>query len=83
MCLFMFLFISYLTIFSLQLDMHTKLLKVAAQSLGKDYNFLHGIEACSEILDGSGPRIDDTLKHECLCMRAALFLKVCHHFLVK
>ncbi|CAA6659519.1 unnamed protein product [Spirodela intermedia] len=60
---------------SSMLDMHTKLLKVAAQSLAKDYNFLRGIEACNEVLDGSGPQIDDTLKHECLCIRAALFLK--------
>ena len=39
-------------------------------------NYLYGIEACNEVLDGRGPDIGPALKHECLCTRASLFLKV-------
>eukprot|EP00268_Persea_americana_P013907 TRINITY_DN1615_c0_g1_i4.p1 TRINITY_DN1615_c0_g1~~TRINITY_DN1615_c0_g1_i4.p1 ORF type:complete len:534 (-),score=102.33 TRINITY_DN1615_c0_g1_i4:1484-3085(-) len=38
-------------------------------------NYLYGIEACNEVLDGRGPDIGPALKHECLCTRASLFLK--------
>uniref|UniRef100_A0A1D1ZD60 WD and tetratricopeptide repeats protein 1 n=1 Tax=Anthurium amnicola TaxID=1678845 RepID=A0A1D1ZD60_9ARAE len=60
---------------SVRLDMYVKLLQTAAESLEEGSNYLYGIEACSEILDGKGPEIDGALKHECLCIRAGLFLK--------
>lgn len=36
----------------------------------------HGIEACNEVMNGYSHIIAPALKHECLCMRAALLLKV-------
>ncbi|GMP45789.1 hypothetical protein CsSME_00014181 [Camellia sinensis var. sinensis] len=38
-------------------------------------NYFHGIEACNEVLDAHGHEIEPVLMHECLCIRAALFLK--------
>ncbi|MQM04525.1 hypothetical protein Taro_037326, partial [Colocasia esculenta] len=60
---------------SSSLDASIKLLQSAAQSLEQGVNCLYGIEACSEVLDGKGIVIGDSLMHECLCTRAALFLK--------
>lgn len=37
--------------------------------------YCYGIEACNEVLDG-GCAIDSLMKHDCLCTRAALLLKV-------
>ena len=39
-------------------------------------NYFGGIEACNEILDGFGRIIGVILKHDSLCTRAALLLKV-------
>lgn len=39
-------------------------------------NYLHAIETCSEIIDAGGPAIGVGLRHDCLCFRAAAFLKV-------
>ncbi|OVA01813.1 WD40 repeat [Macleaya cordata] len=38
-------------------------------------NYHYGIEACNDVLDGNVPDIGPQLRHECLCIRAALFLK--------
>lgn len=56
--------------------MYCKLVKAASKVLKDGSNYLYGIEACNEVLDGKGPNIDNALKYECLCVRAALFLKV-------
>lgn len=58
-----------------RLDMCEKLVQVAAKILEDRSNIFYGIEACNEVLDGKGPGIDSTLRHECLCVRAALLLK--------
>lgn len=51
-----------------------ELIQAAKKSLdGSDY--LYGIEACNEVLGGRGQEVGAALKHECLCTRAALFLK--------
>jgi len=36
----------------------------------------YGIEACNDVLDGYSHIIGSALKHECLCTRAALLIKV-------
>lgn len=53
-----------------------KLVQIAARTLEVGLDLLYGIEACNEVLDGRGSYISDALRHECLCIRAALFLKV-------
>ncbi|KAK1286993.1 hypothetical protein QJS10_CPB19g01541 [Acorus calamus] len=58
-----------------KLDMYHKLVQVGEKSLKEASAYMYGIEACCEVLDGKGPEIGDALKHECLCTRAALFLK--------
>lgn len=67
---------SYLSNSWLQFDRYHKLVKVASKALEDGSNYLYGIEACSEVLDGKDSDIDNALKYECLCVRAALFLKV-------
>ena len=44
-------------------------------------NYFYGIEACNEVLDGYYGDIGSTLKHDYLCTRAALLLKVRDIFL--
>ncbi|KMZ63696.1 hypothetical protein ZOSMA_3G01800 [Zostera marina] len=61
--------------FSKTFDRYHKLVKVASKALEDGSNYLYGIEACSEVLDGKDSDIDNALKYECLCVRAALFLK--------
>lgn len=56
-------------------DKCKKLIQIAQRSL-EGANYFYGIEACNEILDGYGRYISPSLKHECLCTRAALLLKV-------
>ncbi|ONK75623.1 uncharacterized protein A4U43_C03F18830 [Asparagus officinalis] len=56
-------------------DMYKKLVQAAEKILNEGSNFLYGIEACNEVLDGKGPEIGNALRHECLCIRAALLLK--------
>ncbi|XP_062099109.1 protein ALTERED SEED GERMINATION 2 isoform X2 [Humulus lupulus] len=60
---------------SANLDMSKKLIQIAERSLEGNMNYFYGIEACNEVLDGYGQVIGLALKHECLCMRAALLLK--------
>ncbi|CAM8942425.1 unnamed protein product [Rhodiola kirilowii] len=56
------------------LDKCRKLLQFAERSVDeKDY--FYGIEACNEIIEGHGTDIGAELEYECLCTRAALFLK--------
>ncbi|MBA0567729.1 hypothetical protein Golob_005272 [Gossypium lobatum] len=38
-------------------------------------NIFHAIEACNEVLDGNNGDIGPSLRHECLCTRAALLLQ--------
>ncbi|XP_008782185.2 WD and tetratricopeptide repeats protein 1-like [Phoenix dactylifera] len=58
-----------------RLDMCKKLVQDAAKALDEGSNLFYGIEACNEVLDGKGPEIGLALRHECLCIRAALLLK--------
>ncbi|KAF6160671.1 hypothetical protein GIB67_019611 [Kingdonia uniflora] len=52
------------------------LVQAADKILKEGTNYLCGIEACNEVLDGIGNEAVRTeLKYECLCTRAALFLK--------
>lgn len=51
-----------------------KLVQIAEKCLNEGADYYYGIEACNEVLDG-GYRIDLMLKHDCLCLRAALLLK--------
>ncbi|KAG1334616.1 WD and tetratricopeptide repeats protein 1 [Cocos nucifera] len=58
-----------------RLDMCKKLVQEASKALEDGSNLFYGIEACNEVLDGKGPEIGLALRHECLCIRAALLLK--------
>lgn len=42
----------------------------------EESDLLYAIEACSEVLDGKGHYVEDTVRHDLLCTRAALLLKV-------
>lgn len=67
----------------LQLDLCRKLIQAAEKILKEETSFYYGIEACNEVLDGYGDEIGPTLIAECLCIRAALLLKVsaeCFYF---
>ncbi|XP_057427167.1 protein ALTERED SEED GERMINATION 2 [Lotus japonicus] len=57
-----------------KLEKCRKLLKFAKRSLDDGMPY-HGIEACNEVMNGYSHIIVPALKHECLCMRAALLLK--------
>lgn len=59
-----------------------KLVQDAAKALDEGSNLFYGIEACNEVLDGKGPEIGLALRHECLCIRAALLLKVQHNLII-
>ncbi|XP_028078369.1 WD and tetratricopeptide repeats protein 1 isoform X3 [Camellia sinensis] len=59
----------------LQHEKCRKLVQIAEKSLMDNTNYFHGIEACNEVLDAHGHEIEPVLMHECLCIRAALFLK--------
>lgn len=52
-----------------------ELLKIAEKSLTEGTNYFYGIEACNEVLNGHVCEIELTLRHDCLCTRAALYLK--------
>ncbi|KAK3150701.1 hypothetical protein QOZ80_3AG0236560 [Eleusine coracana subsp. coracana] len=58
-----------------RVDMCKKLMQVAAKYVETETNLMHGIEACSEVLESVGLDIDDGIKHDCLCTRAGLYLK--------
>ncbi|KAF5955347.1 hypothetical protein HYC85_008203 [Camellia sinensis] len=59
----------------LQHEKCRKLVQIAEKSLMDNTHYFHGIEACNEVLDAHGHEIEPVLMHECLCIRAALFLK--------
>ncbi|PUZ42476.1 hypothetical protein GQ55_9G585700 [Panicum hallii var. hallii] len=59
----------------LRVDMCRKFMQVATRSLEMGKNLMHGIDACSEVLESVGPDIDDNIRHDCLCTRAGLYLK--------
>lgn len=52
------------------------LIEIAKNYLEEGTSSFYGIEACNEVLEGHGSDVDPTLKHECLCIRAALLLEV-------
>nr|XP_029121469.1 WD and tetratricopeptide repeats protein 1 isoform X3 [Elaeis guineensis] len=58
-----------------RLGLCKKLVQYAAKALDEGSDLFYGIEACNEVLDGKGPEIGLALRHECLCIRAALLLK--------
>lgn len=60
----------------LQLGKCRMLVEIARNLLEEGNNPYYGIEACSEVLDGRVSGIGPMLRHECLCIRAALLLKV-------
>ncbi|KAF0911231.1 hypothetical protein E2562_007999 [Oryza meyeriana var. granulata] len=58
-----------------RVDTFKKLMQVATKSLEMGTNLMHGVEACSTVLQAMDPSIDDNMKHDCLCVRAGLYLK--------
>lgn len=58
-----------------KLDKCRKLVQFAERCLKEGTDYFYGIEACNEVLDGHPHEIGPTLKHDCLCARAALLLK--------
>lgn len=60
----------------LQLEKCRMLIEIAGNYLEEGANPFYGVEACNEVLEGHGSEIGSMLMHECLCMRAALLLKV-------
>ncbi|XP_065880509.1 protein ALTERED SEED GERMINATION 2 isoform X2 [Euphorbia lathyris] len=52
-----------------------KLVQVAEKYLEEGANYFNGIEACNEVLNGHGHDIGPAMRHDCLCIRAALLLK--------
>ncbi|XP_042427263.1 protein ALTERED SEED GERMINATION 2-like isoform X2 [Zingiber officinale] len=59
-----------------RLDLYKNLVQTAANILEENSNLYLGIEACNEVLDGKGPDVGVSLRYECLCIRAALLLKM-------
>lgn len=59
----------------MQLQKCRKLVKIAEKCLNEAADYYYGIEACNEVLDG-GYKIDPMLRHDSLCLRAALLLQV-------
>lgn len=51
------------------------LVEIARNSLEDGKHPYYGIEACNEVLEGHLSGIGPMLRHECLCIRAALLLK--------
>lgn len=74
-CFFIYILMTSLT-WLLQLEKCRRLVQIAEKSLEEGTCYFYGIEACNEVLDGHGRVIGPTLRHECLCIRAALLLKV-------
>ncbi|TVU48147.1 hypothetical protein EJB05_07773 [Eragrostis curvula] len=60
---------------SFRVDMCKKLMQVATKYLETGTNLMHGIEACTEVLESVGLDIDDNMRHNCLCTRAGLYLQ--------
>ncbi|KAI0495878.1 hypothetical protein KFK09_022185 [Dendrobium nobile] len=58
-----------------RLEMCKMLVQEAAKTLEEGSNVFHGIEMCNEVLHGKGPDVGPAMRHECLCIRAALLLK--------
>uniref|UniRef100_A0A7C9A7E4 WD and tetratricopeptide repeats protein 1 n=1 Tax=Opuntia streptacantha TaxID=393608 RepID=A0A7C9A7E4_OPUST len=57
-----------------ELEKCRKLVQIADKCFNEGADYYYGNEACNEVLDG-GYKIDPTLRHDCLCLRAALLLK--------
>ncbi|XP_062210151.1 protein ALTERED SEED GERMINATION 2-like isoform X1 [Phragmites australis] len=58
-----------------RVDMCKKFVEVATKCLEIGTNLMHGIGACSEVLESIGADVDDDMRHDCLCTRAGLYLK--------
>ncbi|KAJ4796571.1 hypothetical protein LUZ62_047817 [Rhynchospora pubera] len=58
-----------------RLEVRKKLAQLAIKCLDRPKDYLYGIDACNEVLEGNGPDIGPALKHDCLCIRATLLLK--------
>lgn len=71
-----YLYRTWSLILFLQLDKCRKLVQIAEKSLLENTDYYYGIEACNDVLDCHGREIGPMLMHECLCIRAALLLKV-------
>ncbi|KAH7654664.1 WD and tetratricopeptide repeats protein 1 [Dioscorea alata] len=54
---------------------YEQLFQAAKRCLEEDSNFLYGIEACNEVLEGKGPKVACALILRTLCLRASLLLK--------
>lgn len=60
----------------LQLKECKELSEDARRALEEGKNYIYAIEASSEVVDAGGPVVGPQLRHDCLCIRAAAFLKV-------
>jgi len=59
-----------------QLQECTELVEEARKASEEGNNYTYTIEAIGEVLDAGGQVVGDSLRHDCLCVRAAAFLKV-------
>jgi len=59
-----------------QLQECNELVEEAKRTFEEGNNYIYTIEAIGEVLDAGGPVVGDSLRHDCLCIRAAAFLKV-------
>ncbi|XP_038717662.1 WD and tetratricopeptide repeats protein 1 isoform X2 [Tripterygium wilfordii] len=61
--------------YSPRLEKCWTLVQFAEKCLEEGTNYVYGIEACNEVIDGHAQDIAPSLRHDCLCTRAALLLK--------
>jgi hypothetical protein len=66
----------------LQLQECNELLQEAKSALEEGKNYTFAIEASGEVIDAGGQVVGAALCHDCLCVRAAAFLKVWLYALV-
>lgn len=59
-----------------QLQECKELAEQAKKVFEEGNNYTYAIEATGEVLDAGGQVVGDSLCHDCLCIRAAAFLKV-------
>lgn len=60
----------------MQLQECKELVEEAKKAFEDGNNYIYTIEAIGEVLDAGGQVVSDGLRHDCLCIRAAAFLKV-------
>ncbi len=66
----------------MQLQECNELLQEAKSALEEGKNYTFAIEASGEVIDAGGQVVGAALRHDCLCVRAAAFLKVWLYALV-